>query len=94
MKSCKKFCVAFFTVMAFGLISSVAHAGTPVTGYSSYSKSAAADDANKRARELSRKRFKRDDCITPARIESCKKDSDGGFLCTAHVANHQGSCGN
>lgn len=68
----------------------VAYAGTAVTG-SGDSPSAAMNDANARAAEVSRKRWGRGTCITPASYESCRKDQYGYWICTAYVNNEQGS---
>lgn len=72
------------------LASTAAIAGTAVLG-SGPTKAAAADDADRRAKVESQRRFNRSTCYTPASIGSCKKDSDG-YICKAYVANHAGSC--
>lgn len=69
-------------------------AGETVAG-SGATKASAADDANKRAAELAKQKgLSGTDgtCYTPAKIEECKKDSDGNYVCTAVAANHHGSC--
>jgi hypothetical protein len=55
-------------------------------------RSSAMDDANERAADESARRFggKRQ-CYTPAKLESCVEDR-GDWICTAFVANHEGSC--
>lgn len=77
---------------ALAFATTAAIAGTPVTG-SGPTKASAADDADRRAKVESQRRFKRATCYTPARIESCQKDKDSGYYtCKAQVANHAGSC--
>lgn len=83
--------ISIVLFVAMSAISVPSFAGEPVQG-SGHSRSAAANDANERARVESQRRFKRDGCYTPARIESCKKTGDGDYICTANVANHAGSC--
>lgn len=66
-------------------------AGEAIRGVGS-SRSEAMDDANRRAGDESARRFggKRQ-CYTPAKLESCIEDR-GDWVCTAFVANHEGSC--
>ena len=74
------------------LITSPAMAGVEVLGYGN-SRAEAAANANIAAQEASAQRFggKRN-CYTPVRPQDCRSDS-GGWICAAHVANHEGSCG-
>lgn len=65
-----------------------AMAGYPIEG-SGKTKAEAADDANRRAQKHADEDRT---CITPAKINECVKDPDGGYICTAYVANHLGSC--
>lgn len=91
----KSLCGAFLLCASVLALSAPAFAGEPVTG-SGPTKSAAADDANRRAAEIAKKKGisgAGGTCYTPAKIEECKKDPDGGFICTAVVANERGSCG-
>ncbi|HEX7043024.1 MAG TPA: hypothetical protein VF203_00280 [Burkholderiales bacterium] len=78
-------------LIALSTVSAAGFADTAIMG-SGPTRSAAADQANERARYESQRRFKRDGCYTSARSESCKKTGDGGYVCTAYVADHAGSC--
>lgn len=71
---------------ALTVLSSASIAGEPVQG-SGPTKSAAADDADRRA-------IQQGGCekvITHAKLSQCTKESDGTWTCTAYVANHE-SC--
>ena len=52
-------------------------------------KRAAMEDADARAKKLA---DEKGTCFTAAKLEDVKKDPDGGWIATASVANHQGSC--
>ena len=79
------------TVIAIGILTAtVAWAGTAVYGYGE-TRSAAAADAERKARELSTQRHGRPNCVTPMKPSDCKKD-DGGWVCEMFVDNHSGSC--
>lgn len=65
-----------------------AYAGEIVYG-SGPTKASAANDADRRAEKIANKKGT---CITPAKIEECKKDEDGAYICKAVAANHRGSC--
>jgi hypothetical protein len=87
-----KFRLQTLVMATLALATTAAIAGSPVSG-SGPTKASAADDADRRARVESERRFKRSTCYTPAKIESCQKDKDSGYYqCRAYVANHQGSC--
>jgi hypothetical protein len=75
-------------VLAAAVFTLVALFGTAVRG-SGGSRAAAMDDADTRARRIA---AERGTCITPAKLEECTRESDGTWICTAYVANHQGSC--
>lgn len=78
--------VAASTVM----ISAAAIAGTAIYGYGS-TRADAIRDANAQAESASVQRFGKRTCITRATHSNCSKDSEG-WVCTAYVANHAGSC--
>jgi hypothetical protein len=82
--------LAFGAALAFGTAVAV-YAGSAVTGVGS-NPTDAMDDANERARLVSIKRWGKSTCMTPATYESCRKDQNGYWVCTAYVANEQGSC--
>jgi hypothetical protein len=72
---------------AAALAATAALAGDPVTGYGNTRAEAAANaEANARAEAA-----RRNTCITPVRPQDCHQDN-GGWICVAYVANHQGSC--
>jgi hypothetical protein len=79
-----------FAGLGLVLVCTTVMAGDAIKGVGS-SRSEAMDDANARAKEESVKRFGRESCITFAKLESCVYDR-GEWVCTAHVANHEGSC--
>ncbi|UIP07759.1 hypothetical protein LY632_05000 [Erythrobacter sp. SDW2] len=72
------------------LVSAAAIAGTAVYGYGS-TRADAIRDANAQAESASMARFGKRTCITRATHSTCSKDSEG-WVCTAYVANHAGSC--
>lgn len=76
---------------SFAIFVTAAWAGEAVYGYGE-TRSEAVADANHNAAGESRNRFGRSDCYTPVRPRDCSKDDDG-WVCVAHVANHEGSCG-
>ncbi|HEY8555311.1 MAG TPA: hypothetical protein VIL43_12330 [Burkholderiales bacterium] len=78
-------------LVALSAISAAGFADTIIVG-SGPTRTAAADDANERARYESQRRFKRDDCYLPANAESCRRTSSGDYICTALVPNRMESC--
>jgi len=78
-------------LIALSAISAAGLADTAIMG-SGPTRTAAVDNANERAHYESQRRFKRDDCYTPARTESCKKTNNGDYVCTAHVPDRAERC--
>lgn len=75
-------------LLAAGACALVLLFGTAVKG-SGATRADAMNDADARATRIARSRGT---CITPAKLDECAQASDGTWICTAYVANHQGSC--
>ncbi len=74
------------------LISGAAVAGTPVTGTGS-TPAAAMDDANRRASDISARKWGKSGCYSRAVFERCSQQQ-GFWVCQAFVNNEPGSsCG-
>jgi hypothetical protein len=82
--------IAIGAVLFLGSAPAV-YAGSAVTGVGS-TPTEAMNDANARARDASIKRWGKATCMTHATYERCRKDDNGYWVCTAYVANEQGSC--
>lgn len=66
-----------------------AFAGTSVQGYGD-TRAAAVSSAENKARQLAKQK---QTCYEFVDASQCTKSTDGGWMCEASVANHQGSCG-
>lgn len=72
------------------LCASTVMAGEYHYGSSTYSKEAACEQAERRAKMAARSKKT---CYELCDVRACEKDKDGQFVCQASSANHGGSCG-
>ena len=83
-------CLRRASVTALLILPVYAVAGERVEG-NGPNKEAGAAAAERRA---NREAAGENTCITPVKLNECRKDPDGSWTCFATVADHRGSCGN
>jgi hypothetical protein len=83
-----KFLPTFLVTAVIITMSSFAYFGEIHSG-NGITKEEAARNADFRAERAAKKKGT---CWTEAKLEKCKKESDGTWTCYASSANHKGSC--